>query len=837
MYEDRIAPLGGDGPVARPPRADRPRHALPRRPRRRARPARHQDDGARGPRAAVEHGRRHADAGPRPPRPAGRRPPPPGIRPGHEPGHRPRARARGDGPAGRARPAPGAARRAAARAADPYASSGRSWSTWRACSAAMGEGRATVRTLDATWDPADGPEGLAAALDRLAGDAVAAARGETALLVLTDAAWSIDRLPIPSILATGAVHTALTAAGLRGRTDIAVSAVDILDVHAMAMVLAVGATAVHPRLAIELAGELAGSRGAETLTPDRHDRPPDRGVRGRPAQDAGPDGDQRGRVVHRRGAHRCRRSRRVGRRPLLPDRRRVARPDDPRRPRRPADPPARRGPGHPRTGRRPRAAAPRPGLRAVPGRRRGAPLLAEDRRRDHAAVGRRRGGRPGRRGHERPVAPTVDEALARYRAALARPAADRAVPRDELRIRAASVATPLAEVEDARSIVRRFVVSAMSVGALSPEAHQALTIGIQRAGGAANTGEGGEDPAWYVPGTGRPPPRRADQAGRLGTVRGDRRVPRPSRPARDQDRPGLQARRGRAAPRAQGDGLHRRPSPRPARPELHQPAAPPRHLLDRGPRPADRRPARHQPAGAHRGQARRQPRGRDDRRGRRQGRRLVHPPVRPRRRDRRLAAVVDQARRGAVGARPGRGPPGPAAQRPARSRRAAHRWRAPDRARPDRRGAPGRGGVRVRDGGARRDRLRHGPPVPPRHLSDRDRHPARGPAGQVRRHARRRGPLLHRDRRGPPPRAGGGRGTHRSARSSARAVASSMRLRRHGRNSRRSSARGPGRPPRRGERTRRGRAARSGTPRHRRSKSGSPPRSAARDPSPPPGCG
>ena len=59
---------------------------------------------------------------------------------------------------------------------------------------------------------------------------------------------------------------------------------------------------------------------------------------------------------------------------------------------------------------------------------------------------------------------------------------------------------PLDEVEDARSIVRRFVVSAMSVGALSPEAHQALTIGIQRAGGSANTGEGGEDPAWYEPG-------------------------------------------------------------------------------------------------------------------------------------------------------------------------------------------------------------------------------------------------------------------------------------------------------------------------------------------------
>ncbi len=94
----------------------------------------------------------------------------------------------------------------------------------------------------------------------------------------------------------------------------------------------------------------------------------------------------------------------------------------------------------------------------------------------------------------------IDERLARYRAALERPATDRAVPRDELRIRHAATPTPLDEVEDARSIVRRFVVSAMSVGALSPEAHQALTIGIQRAGGSANTGEGGEDPAWYEPG-------------------------------------------------------------------------------------------------------------------------------------------------------------------------------------------------------------------------------------------------------------------------------------------------------------------------------------------------
>jgi glutamate synthase domain-containing protein 2/glutamate synthase domain-containing protein 3 len=93
----------------------------------------------------------------------------------------------------------------------------------------------------------------------------------------------------------------------------------------------------------------------------------------------------------------------------------------------------------------------------------------------------------------------IDGRLARYRAAIDRPATDRAVPRDDLRIRRTSAPLAIDEVESARSIVRRFVVSAMSVGALSPEAHQALTIGIQRAGGAANTGEGGEDPAWYKP--------------------------------------------------------------------------------------------------------------------------------------------------------------------------------------------------------------------------------------------------------------------------------------------------------------------------------------------------
>ena len=87
-------------------------------------------------------------------------------------------------------------------------------------------------------------------------------------LVLSDRSFSVDRLPVPSVLAVGAVNTALTDAGLRGRADILVEAADVLDVHALAMTLAVGATAVVPWLAVELAIETAGSRGAEELTTD-----------------------------------------------------------------------------------------------------------------------------------------------------------------------------------------------------------------------------------------------------------------------------------------------------------------------------------------------------------------------------------------------------------------------------------------------------------------------------------------------------------------------------------------------------------------------------------------
>jgi len=55
------------------------------------------------------------------------------------------------------------------------------------------------------------------------------------------------------------------------------------------------------------------------------------------------------------------------------------------------------------------------------------------------------------------------------------------------------------EVEPVDAIVKRFKTGAMSYGSISKEAHEALAIAMNRLGGKSNTGEGGEDPARYVP--------------------------------------------------------------------------------------------------------------------------------------------------------------------------------------------------------------------------------------------------------------------------------------------------------------------------------------------------
>ena len=69
--------------------------------------------------------------------------------------------------------------------------------------------------------------------------------------------------------------------------------------------------------------------------------------------------------------------------------------------------------------------------------------------------------------------------------------------RDLLRLKPAGDPVPLDEVEPVEEIVKRFDSAAMSLGALSPEAHKTLARAMNRLGGRSNSGEGGEDPARY----------------------------------------------------------------------------------------------------------------------------------------------------------------------------------------------------------------------------------------------------------------------------------------------------------------------------------------------------
>ncbi len=66
-------------------------------------------------------------------------------------------------------------------------------------------------------------------------------------------------------------------------------------------------------------------------------------------------------------------------------------------------------------------------------------------------------------------------------------------------IKAGGAPVPLAEVEPAAAIVKRFATGAMSLGSISTEAHATLAVAMNRIGGKSNTGEGGEDPKRFIP--------------------------------------------------------------------------------------------------------------------------------------------------------------------------------------------------------------------------------------------------------------------------------------------------------------------------------------------------
>ena len=325
----------------------------------------------------------------------------------------------------------------------------------------------------------------------------------------------------------------------------------------------------------------------------------------------------------------------------------------------------------------------------------------------------------------------------------------------KIRMAADTGRTPVAldDVEPAKEIVKRFSTGAMSFGSISREAHTTLARAMNAIGGKSNTGEGGEEAGPLHAARRRVAQSGAlgDQAGRLGAVRRHRRISRQLRHDADQDGAGRQARRGRPAARPQGRRDHRQGAPLDARRRPDLAAAAPRHLFDRGSGAADLRPEERQPGRPGLGQAGLRGRRRHGGGRRRQGARRPHHHLRLRGRHRRFAADLDQACRQPVGDRARRDAADAGAERAALARRAAGRRRPQDRPRRHRRRAARRRRVRLRDRPADRGRLHHDAQVPPQHLSGRRRHAGSGAAEALQGTARARHqlPVLHR-RRGAP---------------------------------------------------------------------------------------
>ncbi len=104
-------------------------------------------------------------------------------------------------------------------------------------------------TIDCTYEVASGQEGLRAAIKRIREEAVAAVRSGKSELFLTDENTGPERVAIAMILAAAAVHTHLVRNGLRSYSSINVRAAECLDTHYFAVLIGVGATTVNAYVA------------------------------------------------------------------------------------------------------------------------------------------------------------------------------------------------------------------------------------------------------------------------------------------------------------------------------------------------------------------------------------------------------------------------------------------------------------------------------------------------------------------------------------------------------------------------------------------------------------
>ena len=113
------------------------------------------------------------------------------------------------------------------------------------------DGAFSTITIDATMARGGGGEALEAALQRLCWEATEAVLADVNLIIISDRAATADRVPIPALLATGAVHHHLIRQGLRMQAGLVLETGEAREVHHMCVLAGFGAEAINPWLAFD----------------------------------------------------------------------------------------------------------------------------------------------------------------------------------------------------------------------------------------------------------------------------------------------------------------------------------------------------------------------------------------------------------------------------------------------------------------------------------------------------------------------------------------------------------------------------------------------------------
>ncbi|RXH55759.1 glutamate synthase-related protein [Granulicella sibirica] len=346
---------------------------------------------------------------------------------------------------------------------------------------------------------------LVAALDAICDRAVELVRNGAKILLLSDRLATSEAVPVPMAMATGAVHQALVAAGLRTLAGLAVEAGDCRDIHHAAVLIGYGAGAVCPWLALETGMALTPAGGDRAASEYKMLKSLDAGL----AKVMSKMGISV--VDSYRGAHLFDI---LGLHQSVVDRCFVN------------TPAPLSGIGFEELESHLRATwQPAPVAAAAPAStelpdygwvRFRKTEMAEPHAWQPATVKSLQSVVGSARG----VAFPTDQAGAFAIYTKGVESREPSVLRDLLEIRPAGTELSLDEIEPLTAITKRFVASAMSLGSLSPEAHQTITAAMNMLGGRSNTGEGGEDrdvyrmrPALVPAGSGDGASRTASQAG------------------------------------------------------------------------------------------------------------------------------------------------------------------------------------------------------------------------------------------------------------------------------------------------------------------------------------